>query len=151
MAMWTENAAVAFILTFVNSFIFWALYFTACEIEMPFQHGHNNYKAKEQHREFNMNLLQCAAPSTGRTPHLRKEADTDLKKVARQSLHQGPKLARDNEKKTVNKIFGKRESKISWGRMSGSEKLERMFSPMPSLTRYSQRSEAEQLEQIVSD
>jgi len=66
MCMWTDWETWTFIFTLVQSMIFWCLYFTAHEIEFPFQAGEISYSVTELHQEFNNHLMAMARARTGR-------------------------------------------------------------------------------------
>mmetsp|Transcript_30038 Transcript_30038/g.65605 ORF Transcript_30038/g.65605 Transcript_30038/m.65605 type:complete len:104 (-) Transcript_30038:197-508(-) len=56
----------------MQSTVFWALYFTAIEIENPFQEGEvtSNYDAQEAQKEFNAQLLLIIDPKSRSVPKL---------------------------------------------------------------------------------
>jgi len=65
MCMWTDWETWTFIFTLVQSMIFWCLYFTANQIEYPFQAGDISYSVRVLHQEFNVNLTEIARTKTG--------------------------------------------------------------------------------------
>jgi len=66
MCMWTDWKTWTFIMTLVQSMIFWCLYFTAHQIEYPFQTGEISYSVTVLHNEFNSNLTEIASNKTGK-------------------------------------------------------------------------------------
>jgi len=120
MCMWTEWASWVFLFTFIQVFVFWALYFTALEIEFPFRDGHSNYEAKKMHREFNHQLLLLIDPQTRQTPQLTEHAITDVNKLMHNEEH-GESPVIDEE--IMKKIFSKRSStQAAEGYVSEGEK-----------------------------
>jgi len=53
-------------MTLVQSMIFWGLYFTAHQIEYPFQTGEISYSVTALHNEFNSNLIEISRAKTGK-------------------------------------------------------------------------------------
>jgi len=66
MVLWTDWPTWTFVLTLVQSMIFWCLYFTAHQIEYPFQTGEISYSVTVLHNEFNSNLIEIAKHKTGK-------------------------------------------------------------------------------------
>jgi len=66
MCMWTDWITWTFIMTLVQSMIFWGLYFTAHQIEYPFQTGEISYSVTALHNEFNSNLIEISRAKTGK-------------------------------------------------------------------------------------
>jgi len=75
MCMWTDWHTWTFIFTLIQSMIFWSLYFTAQQIEFPFQTGEISYSVSELHKEFNDNLLAMTQSKTGQVTSFQKDFD----------------------------------------------------------------------------
>mmetsp|Transcript_49790 Transcript_49790/g.112058 ORF Transcript_49790/g.112058 Transcript_49790/m.112058 type:complete len:639 (-) Transcript_49790:74-1990(-) len=80
MCQWVIQPHWVFALTFLQVLIFWALYFTAVEIEHPFKPGSVSakYEATWFQREFNEKLLLLINPRTRRIPTLSPVAQLDV-------------------------------------------------------------------------
>jgi len=66
MCMWTAWVTWTFIFTLIQSMIFWCLYFTAHQIEFPFQVNSISYSVAELHHEFATNLLTMVVAKKGK-------------------------------------------------------------------------------------
>jgi len=66
MCMWTAWVTWTFIFTLIQSMIFWCLYFTAHQIEFPFQVNSISYSVAELHHEFATNLLTMVCAKKGK-------------------------------------------------------------------------------------
>jgi len=88
MVMWIRWPSWVFILTLLQTLVFWALYFTALEIENPFQHGEitSNYAAQHVQKEFNAQLLMIIDPKTRLTPVLSDKCEMRMDVL--QGLHE---------------------------------------------------------------
>merc|ERR1719277_1625709 len=86
MNIWVDHAAWVFVLTLISVLIFWALYFTAIEIEYPFEQGDglDHYHAQEIQKEFNHQLLILIDPATRKLPVLSDIVVTDMERLYQQ-------------------------------------------------------------------
>jgi len=96
MCMWTDWITWTFIFTLIQSMIFWCLYFTAQQIEFPFQTGEISYSVSELHKEFNGHLVAMVQSKTGQVTgcqndldpaswvHEMKETCEDEKRISKQ-------------------------------------------------------------------
>jgi len=66
MCMWTAWVTWTFIFTLIQSMIFWCLYYTAHQIEFPFQVNSISYSVAELHHEFVTNLLTMVLAKKGK-------------------------------------------------------------------------------------
>jgi len=80
MCQWVNWPSWVFLLTLLQVLIFWALYFTAVEIEFPFNPGNiaeNNY-AQHLQMHFNEHLLVLISPISRLIPTLSEQAQLDV-------------------------------------------------------------------------
>merc|ERR1719245_1528510 len=67
---WCSNGFWAFVFTFMQVSVMWALNLVASEIENPFGRDSNDIDGKRMQEELNRHLLLLLKPSTERTPRL---------------------------------------------------------------------------------
>merc|ERR1712096_102182 len=96
VCQWVEWPSWVFFLTLLQVLIFWSLYFTAVEIENPFNGGtHFNdsmhFHAHDVQKDFNEQLLMLIDPSLKKIPVLSETAETDVFSLRNQ--HNGLDMA----------------------------------------------------------
>lgn len=86
MCQWVVLSSWVFFLTLIQVAIFWCLYFTAIDIEMPFKRGklNENHAGSKLQKHFNEQLLILIDSTTRRLPILSPEAQLDVTTLSEQ-------------------------------------------------------------------
>jgi len=104
--MWTDWETWTFIFTLVQTLILWCLYFTAKQIEFPFQAGELSYSVAELHKDFDDNLVEMARSRTGQLAMCRANLDPAASIHAMKSFH-------DPDEWKSHKTLSRRKSAVN--------------------------------------